>query len=173
MSDLELPRITPLLRRVTAWARRRPDVRGLALVGSWARGAARPDSDVDLVLLTDDPAAYVGDAGWVGELGAAGIVRTRAWGVLTERRLLLGSGLQIDLGVVRPAWALTEPVDAGTRKVVSDGMRVLYDPDGRLSALAVACRAAGGLGAAWFMPARRLGAAGSSGRARRRWTRRC
>jgi hypothetical protein len=32
-----------------------------------------------------------------------------------------------------PAWTAT---DAGTRRVVTDGMRILHDPDGRLVALA-------------------------------------
>jgi Nucleotidyltransferase domain len=77
-------RVGELLERATAWARRRPDIRGLALVGSWARGSARTDSDVDLVVLT------------------------------------------------------TDPVDPGTRRVVTDGMRILHDPDGRLAALAAA-----------------------------------
>ncbi|WP_210730372.1 nucleotidyltransferase domain-containing protein [Streptomyces sp. S816] len=34
---------------------------GLLLVGSYARGAARPDSDVDIVLLKADPARYLTD----------------------------------------------------------------------------------------------------------------
>jgi hypothetical protein len=118
-------------------------VHGLALVGSFARGAARPDSDVDLILLTDDPAAYVFDAGWATDLGAAKIVRTRSWGPLTERRLLLPSGLEVEVGVVLPLWASTDPVDAGTRRVVTDGMRILYDPDHRFAALAAACQVAG------------------------------
>src|SRR5712692_3156871 len=41
-----------VLDRVLRWASARYDVRGLALVGSWARGPAHMDSDVDLVLLT-------------------------------------------------------------------------------------------------------------------------
>ncbi|MER8119845.1 nucleotidyltransferase domain-containing protein [Streptomyces sp. NPDC094031] len=32
---------------------------GLLLVGSYARGAARPDSDVDVVLLTADQPPYL------------------------------------------------------------------------------------------------------------------
>jgi uncharacterized protein len=35
-------------------------------------------------------------------------------------------------------WAATDPVDRGTRRVVTDGMRILRDPDGRLAALAAA-----------------------------------
>ena len=39
-----------------------PDICGLALVGSWARGTARADSDVDLVVLTSHPDRYLADA---------------------------------------------------------------------------------------------------------------
>jgi predicted nucleotidyltransferase len=165
----EVPTITPLLERVTAWARERRDVRGLALVGSFARDAARPGSDVDLVPLTDDPGSYVADAGRASDLGAATITRTREWGPLTERRLLLPSGLELEVGVVLPLWALTDPVDSGTRRVVSDGMRILHDPEGRLAWTLWIPSGSGNRPT----PARRLGAAGASGRDRPRWTRRC
>jgi predicted nucleotidyltransferase len=137
---IERERIERLLERVTAWARQRPDVHGVALVGSWARDAAREDSDVDLVVLTDDPDRYVTAEDWSVELGATGIVRTLSWGPLTERRLLLDDGLELEFGVVPPTWAATDPLDPGTRQVVTDGMRILHDPDRRLAALAGACR---------------------------------
>jgi hypothetical protein len=38
------------------------------------------------------------------------------------------------------AWAATDPVDPGTRRVVRDGMSILYDPGGLLERLAEACR---------------------------------
>jgi UTP:GlnB (protein PII) uridylyltransferase len=44
--------IESVIDRVTRWASGRSDVAGLLLVGSCARGAARPSSDVDFVLLT-------------------------------------------------------------------------------------------------------------------------
>lgn len=34
------------------------------------------------------------------------------------------------------SWAATDPVDDGTRRVITDGHRVLYDPHGALAALA-------------------------------------
>lgn len=131
-------RIEQLLERVTAWARRRPDIRGLALVGSWARGTAGPDSDVDLVLLTNHRDRYLDDEDWTAALGATRVVRTEAWGQLTERRLLLENGLEVEVGITDPAWAATDPVDPGTRRVVTGGLRILHDPEGRLAALAVA-----------------------------------
>ena len=122
----------------TAWAASRPDVRGLALVGSLARGDPHDGSDVDLVLLTDAPGAYLESAGWEAGLGATAILDTRGWGELTERRLLHSSGVEIDLGVVSPRWAATDPVDPGTRRVASEGLQVLYDPDDLLTRLVTA-----------------------------------
>ena len=52
---LQRARVGEVLEWATAWARRRPDIRGLAPVGSWVRGSARTDSDVDLVVPATDP----------------------------------------------------------------------------------------------------------------------
>jgi predicted nucleotidyltransferase len=138
--------VEAVLGRITAWARRRTDVRALALVGSWARGAPTRQSDVDVVLLTDSPARYTQSDAWLAELGDARPVRTLAWGAVTERRFALPGGLEVELGVAAPSWAAVEPLDPGTRRVVSDGMRILHDPDGLLARLAAACDRARGEG---------------------------
>jgi predicted nucleotidyltransferase len=129
-----------LLEQTTAWARRRPDVDAVALVGSWARGDPRPDSDVDLVLLTNTPETYAEREDWIADLGANAVVTTRSWGAITERRLLLPSGLEVEVGVGLPSWADTDPLDPGTKRVVVEGFRILHDPHGLLAALARACR---------------------------------
>src|SRR5690242_14851159 len=54
-----------ILKAVVVWAERRDDVRAITLVGSRARGTARPDSDVALVLLVADPEAFRGDRRWL------------------------------------------------------------------------------------------------------------
>ena len=48
-------RVERLLRQVVAWAAEQDEVQAVVLVGSYARGDARADSDVDLVLLVEDP----------------------------------------------------------------------------------------------------------------------
>jgi hypothetical protein len=93
---------------------------------------------VDLVLLADQPGAYLSDEAWIDELGASSVVRTRSWGALTERRLALPS--ELDVGVAAVSWAATAPVDAGTRQVVTDGIRVVFDLDGVLAELIAAIR---------------------------------
>ena len=131
--------VESLLQHLTDWAGRRPDVRAMALVGSWAYGIPRNDSDVDVVLLTDAPESYVDREDWLPEVGGVRLVRTLDWGGVTERRFEVQSGLEVELGVGTPGWASVDPLDAGTRRVASDGMRVLHDPDGLLASL-IACR---------------------------------
>ena len=117
-----------------AWARTQPDVRGVALVGSRARGRARLGSDVDLVVVTEDPAARAADTAWFTDRAPRSrLIRSRAWGPLLERRFRLASGLHVEVGLVAPAWAAV-PLDDGTRRVLTGGCRVLDDPQGLLAA---------------------------------------
>jgi hypothetical protein len=133
--------VDDLLEQAVAWARARSDVRALGMVGSWARGAERMDSDVDLVVVTDDVQPYVLGEEWIRAFGGGSVTRTRQWGpLLTERRLLRESGLEVEVGLVTRAWASTDPIDEGTRPVVLDGMWVLYDPEGILTSFQQACR---------------------------------
>lgn len=95
------------------------------------------DSDLDIVLLVTDGGPYVGDAGWV-ELAVgepALVVRTKRWGPLTERRVRLAGGLEVEFGFAPLSWASTDPVDHGTAGVVGHGCRVVSDPDGLLGRL--------------------------------------
>jgi hypothetical protein len=75
----------------------------------------------------------------VYELGGIKLVKTRRWGPMTERRFALSSGLEVEIGVASPSWATNEPVDAGTRRVVTDGMSIVYDPQELLAKLIDAC----------------------------------
>jgi predicted nucleotidyltransferase len=131
--------VDALLERATAWAARRRDVVALALVGSYARGADRPGSDVDLMVLTTEPARYLDREDWIGGLGAERLVTTRSWGAVTERRVALPSGLEVEVGLALPSWAAIDPVDSGSRRVMTDGNRVLYDPAGVLARFIAAC----------------------------------
>ena len=122
------------------WATERRDVGAAA---SAARG--RPmreseDSDVDVVLLTDNPSIYLEGKDWIAGLApSAELLRTGEWGMIEERRLLLPSGLEIEVGIGPPSWANTAPVDPGTCAVVRDGLTSVFDPRGLLADLIAAC----------------------------------
>jgi nucleotidyltransferase-like protein len=131
----EVDRVTSVFR---SWARGRPDVHALALVGSWARGSAAPTSDVDLICLTGDIRLYTVGSEWMTGLDAVELVHTRGWGVLTELRLRMPAGLEVDLGIASSTWAAIDPVDLGTVRVVRDGLVPLHDPNRRLAELVAA-----------------------------------
>jgi len=133
--------IQEVITRVTEWVAERRDVVGLLLVGSVARGAARDDSDLDLVVLSTDPAGYA-NLGWATGLGFEEPIRVQEWGVITERRFRTASGLEVEFGFGEPGWAGVDPVDPGTRRVVADGCRPLHDPLGVLARLLAACQPA-------------------------------
>jgi hypothetical protein len=44
-----------ILQIIVDWAKKQPTIQAVAVVGSHARGAARADSDIDLVLLATNP----------------------------------------------------------------------------------------------------------------------
>ena len=121
------PRVSALLDRLSAWAASRHDIRAAALVGSWARGRPRPDSDLDVVILTDSPALYTENERWPVELGLSPVVQQRTWGAITEQRASAGD-LGVEFGIGTPVWAESRPVDPGTHRVASDGLLILYDP---------------------------------------------
>jgi hypothetical protein len=131
--------VDALIMTVKKWAATRSDLAAVGVVGSWARGAQIEESDLDLILLTEHPSVYVEGDGWLaGFSPTAKPLGTSDWGAIVERRLVLPSGLEIEVGVGNPSWAAT-PVDPGTKAVVRDGLFALYDPSGLLAELAAAC----------------------------------
>ena len=126
-------RMDAFLERLRRWAQPRRDVRALAIVGSFAPGEARPDSDLDLVLLTDERDKYVG-TDWTADLGPIRSVALEYYGKVTSVRAFYRDGLEVELAIAPADWA-SAPLDAGTEQVVRDGFIVLMDRDGHATAL--------------------------------------
>jgi len=51
---VDIVQLEQILAPVAEWARLRSDILGFAVVGSWACGMARVDSDIDLMFLVAD-----------------------------------------------------------------------------------------------------------------------
>lgn len=140
ISPDRLAEIEEITDGVTRWAAKHHDIVGVLLVGSCARNAARPDSDIDLVLLTTDESRYA-DGVWADGLALGTLIGTQSWGAVVERRFSTTSGLERELNFGGLSWASTAPVDPGTEHVVADGARILRDPAGVLSSLLQTCQA--------------------------------
>ena len=60
--------------------------------------------------------------------------KVTAWaeyGVVRALRVFYEDGLEVEFGLNPLQWA-SVPLDAGTRRVISDGMCILFDPVGLL-----------------------------------------
>jgi len=121
-----------LVKAVALWAENHVDIVSVALVGSHARGAARSDSDVDLVIQCASPARYLGDLTWISEFGVAKDVSVEDYGVVQSVRVFYEGGPEVEYGITSSKWA-TLPLDEGTLKVLRDGVKVLLDRDGSLN----------------------------------------
>ncbi len=87
------------------WVESQRLVEGAILVSSHARGGARQDSNIDLVLLCTEYESYLENVSWINDFGFT----------------------QLD-------W-LFLPLDVGTVGVLRNGFRIVYDRSGKYSAL--------------------------------------
>ena len=121
------PMIQTFLDQFIDWAKLQPDIKAVALVGSHARGAASPDSDIDLVILADDPIGYIANQSWARRFGLIERHRIEDWGKVTSLRVWYEGGPEVEFGFSAIDWA-NKPLDKGTRKVIDEGIVILYDP---------------------------------------------
>jgi predicted nucleotidyltransferase len=114
------------------WSRRRRDIRAVALVGSYARMQANPSSDVDLVIIANDPQKYLTHTEWLRDFGIVITQKVEDYGKLTSLRVWYESGLEVEYGFTTREW-VKPPLDKGTKRVIEDGMRVLFEKETLLS----------------------------------------
>lgn len=126
------PRVAGFVGDVAAWADAQPDVRVVLLIGSQARSDAPADeySDVDLVLLVDDPPRYLRDDGWLRALGEPLLtfLEPTAVGNFEERRVLFGDGLEVDFSFAPTAVARARSPEVDA--VLARGCVIVYDSIG-------------------------------------------
>ena len=141
---MKISEASALVSAVTSWAVRRGDIRAMALVGSWARGDPNQISDIDLLLLSDQVHEYRRDQEWLTGIDFAGAgyrlhsSESASYGVVWSRHVHLLPAAEVELAFAACSWAQTEPVDDGTRGVVKDAFRIIFDKDEMLSKLVAA-----------------------------------
>jgi aminoglycoside 6-adenylyltransferase len=121
-----------LERNFVAWARAQPDILAAVVVGSRARTEHPADewSDLDLILFTTDPSAYVSDTGWLNEIGEVWVsLLNRSGQGHPEWLVLFAGGVKGDfLFATTPKdMSLPEMIAAFPyQDVLGRGMRVLF-----------------------------------------------
>ena len=138
MTQLQLENLETILAKITHWAARCHDIMAVALVGSYARGTARADSDIDLMFLTYKPSCFRQNTSWMEEINLGAKIdkwKDANYGEVWSRHVYLEDETEIEFSFGLPLWASVNPVDSGTFNVVNDGCRILYDSKGLLKKL--------------------------------------
>ena len=120
--------ISYFLKSVEEWAKLNEDIRALILVGSYARGEAREDSDIDLVIITSNRHLYINN-GFINNFGKVAKFQKENWGRVTSIRAWYESnGLEVEFGITTPIW-IERPLDEGTIRALTDGYKVIVDKE--------------------------------------------
>lgn len=114
------------LLELVNWARERDELFALALVGSQARGEAKPDSDIDILLLLNDPSEYLQNLEWLSYFGDVVMSTKEVWGKVISIRVYYSNELEVEFGLTDAHWG-EDPEDTGDKRVIEDGIIVLYE----------------------------------------------
>lgn len=117
--------IVAFLQRVREWAKGESQIRAITLVGSHARGNASASSDIDIILLVEDPERFIQDQAWAATFGTVIRSRVEDWGRVQSLRVWYDDGAEVEFGVTDPDWG-ADPDDHATRGVIEAGHQVVY-----------------------------------------------
>ena len=135
MGELDMTGSEEFIPDFTQWARDQRSILGAVLVGSHARGTAKPDSDIDVVMICESSATFLEDDRWFKRFGSPTRVQNEDYGVVQSWRVWYASGLEVEFGITTRAWVSADPIDPGTERVLQDGYMILCDKEGLLARL--------------------------------------
>ncbi|WP_164506819.1 aminoglycoside 6-adenylyltransferase [Lapidilactobacillus bayanensis] len=108
------------------WGQHDEDIDSLIVVGSYARGTQKPESDLDLVLITNNKAKFFQQNDFVNQFGKATKVQTEFYGVVTSIRATYEDASEIEFSIADATW-IEKPLNPGTKRVLQGGFKVLVD----------------------------------------------
>ena len=133
MAGFKESEVEQIIIAVETWAIKRSQINSFAVVGSWARKQTHPNSDLDLMFLASNPELFFEDLTWFNYIPWENVNLTidryydRIYGVVRSRHFVFQSGQRIEFSFGSLEWAKINPIDPGTYRVVSDGMRIIVD----------------------------------------------
>lgn len=131
-------KIAAIVDELWVWSRHEKNVEGVIIIGSQVRDELKADewSDLDCMVLVNDPQSLMDEDGWMGQFGNVicvfnyvTVLHFTDWNWCVKR-VLLEDNQDIDLCIL-PFNRLDE-VLAVNQEILSKGYRVLYDSNGTL-----------------------------------------
>jgi predicted nucleotidyltransferase len=127
-------RVDGFLFEFKRWAATEDRIHAVALIGSHARRSETEASNVDLIVVVSPPNIYLEYRQWTSLFGNVVREQTEFYGKCTSLRIWYGEGMEVQYGFVDESWA-APPVDERTRRIVSDGINVMFERKPLLSLL--------------------------------------
>ena len=114
------------ISRIKEWAANESLVESIILVGSYVRGTQKSDSDIDVVIVTNNKQRYIQNPEIFNFYGEIEKINIEFYGECASIRVWYKNGLEVEYGMVTQTW-VGIPLDVGTLRVLSDGYKILID----------------------------------------------
>ena len=118
--------IEKIFNELKAFAENIPHIEIVIIVGSYARGTNKENSDLDIVIITSNKSGMIENQEFTQIFGEVCKQQTEYYGACTSIRAWYKDGKEIEFGIVEPSW-ISMPLDSGTYKVLSDGYKIVID----------------------------------------------
>jgi len=99
----------------------------IVVVGSYARGTAGADSDIDLVLITNNRAQFLDERRWIEQFGKVDSCELEDYGLVQSLRVFFENGPEVEFGITSLDW-VAETELGSTGAILAGGYLVIYDP---------------------------------------------
>jgi predicted nucleotidyltransferase len=121
-------RVDLFLENFKEWSEQQTHIKGVAVVGSFARGDFHSNSDVDLTIISTNKDLTLEIIKNEFNFGNIESSTLEEWGILTSLRIFYDNVLEVEYGVVTDQW-VKEPLDEGTKNVVKNGFKVVTEKE--------------------------------------------
>lgn len=119
------------LNDLKEYAEKTSYIESVLVVGSYARGTNKENSDLDIVMITSKKGEMVENQAFTKRFGTIEKKQIEYYGACTSIRVWYADGKEVEFGIVDSSW-ISVPLDEGTKKVLSDGFKILVDKRGRV-----------------------------------------
>lgn len=114
------------ISKLKEYAENTSHIESVLIVGSYARGTNKENSDLNIVIVTSNKSDMITNQDFTQEFGEVYKQQTEYYGACTSIRTWYGDGKEVEFGIVEPSW-VTIPLDTGTYQVLSDGYKLIVD----------------------------------------------
>lgn len=108
------------------YARNTSHIESIIIVGPYARGTNKENSDLDIVIITSNKSGMIANQDFTQDFGKVYKQQTEYYGACTSVRVWYRDGKEVEFGIVEPSW-ISMPLDTGTYKILSDGYKIIKD----------------------------------------------